>query len=151
MNEIKPAPRGIRVVVMGDIFSLEHLPVTMFGQHRMELIQVVSVNEEVQIHGGTHHAKDSHGESADRRIANPVALERRQQGPENTFKVHAIILCLRARACNLSFTFDQTTLPFGDINHAKLPPPVREPNFRRKVFQNRSGNPYPIDHGEPLS
>ena len=34
-------------------------------------------------------------------------------------------------------------MPIGHINHAKLPPVTKEPDFRRKIFRNRYENPSP--------
>jgi hypothetical protein len=38
----------------------------------------------------------------------------------------------------------QTIMPIGHIHHAKLSPAQKEPDFRRKVFRNRYGSPYPF-------
>jgi len=43
----------------------------------------------------------------------------------------------------------QTIMPIGHINHTKLPPAEKEPNFRRKVFRNGYGKPYPFERHGP--
>ncbi|OGB92450.1 MAG: hypothetical protein A3G35_10020 [candidate division NC10 bacterium RIFCSPLOWO2_12_FULL_66_18] len=42
-------------------------------------------------------------------------------------------------------------LPIGHINHVKLSPVEKEPNFRRKIFRNRYGGSYPFEYRGPGS
>jgi hypothetical protein len=78
MNEIDAAPCFVAMAIVGNVFRLHDALITQGGHPFMQLIEIVSMNEEIQIQRCPGVTQNAQSETADSGVPNFAAIEFRQ-------------------------------------------------------------------------
>ena len=75
MDKINRPPRFVKMAIMGDVLCLYEALVAQGGQSLVQLIEIVSMDEKVQVHRCPDMAQNPQSEPADSRVPDLMMIE----------------------------------------------------------------------------
>jgi hypothetical protein len=88
VQDVDPTPRSVLREVVRNVFRVELAPVATPGENPIRDHEIVAHQNEIEIHRGSLHAAQGHGESADRRIADTRRVELAADGGDDVREIH---------------------------------------------------------------